>query len=181
MARASSVRTERTAAATVASSALIKSTISSVVATSIRSVRGLRCSVRRGSRKSGAGAGAEAVMIVSGGPKLDVDPNSGQRAQFSMRQIFAALAALTALAACGGARLPETTPAAPGAAPAAPAATAVQPTARGARADAVVTGRPIIPETWSLAGKAVAGAGRRAMVVSGHPLASEVRIEIIKP
>src|SRR5467141_3059387 len=178
MARASSVRTERTAAATVASSALIKSTISSVVATSIRSVRGFRCSVRRGSRKSGAGAGA--VMIVSGGPKLDVDPNSGQRAQFSMRQIFAALAALTALAACGGARLPETTPAAPGAAPAAPAATAVQPTARGARADAVVTGRPIIPETWSLAGKAVAVSGRRAMVVSGHPLASEVGIEIIK-
>src|SRR6058998_2699172 len=180
MARASSVRSERTAAATVASSALIKSTISSVVATSIRSVRGLRCSVRRGSRKSGAGAGAEAVMIVSGGPKLDVDPNSGQRAQFSMRQIFAALAALTALAACGGARLPETTPAAPGAAPGAPAATAVQPTARGARADAVVTGRPIIPEAWSLAGKAVAVSGRRAMVVSGHPLASEVGIEIIK-
>jgi len=97
-----------------------------------------------------------------------------------MRQIFAALAALTALAACGGARLPETTPAAPGAAPAAPAATAVQPTARGARADAVVTGRPIIPETWSLTGKAVAVSGRRAMVVSGHPLASEVGIEIIK-
>src|SRR3989475_4641131 len=55
-----------------------------------------------------------------------------------------------------------------------------QPTARGARADAVVTGRPIIPETWSLAGKAVAVSGRRAMVVSGHPLASEVGIEIIK-
>src|SRR5207244_5330423 len=67
-----------------------------------------------------------------------------------------------------------------GRAPAAPAATAVQPTARGARADAVVTGRPIIPETWSLAGKAVAVSGRRAMVVSGHPLASEVGIEIIK-
>src|SRR3989454_4449763 len=178
MARASSVRTERTAAATVASSALIKSTISSVVATSIRSVRGLRCSVRRGSRKSGAGAGA--VIMVSGGPKLDVDPNSGQRAQFSMRQILAALAALTALAACGGARLPETAPAAPGAAPAAPAAAAVQPTARGARADAVVTGPPIIPHTWSLTGKAVAAAGGRAMVVSGPPLAREVGIESIK-
>src|SRR5438132_13536784 len=94
MARASSVRTERTAAATVASSALIKSTISSVVATSIRSVRGLRCSVRRGSRKSGAGA--EAVIIVSGGTKLDVDQNSGQRAECSMLHTFAAIAALTA-------------------------------------------------------------------------------------
>src|SRR2546428_4936366 len=37
-----------------------------------------------------------------------------------------------------------------------------------------------MPETWSLAGKAVAVSGRRAMVVSGHPLASEVGIEIIK-
>src|SRR3989442_2641521 len=180
MARASSARIERTAAAMVASSALIKSTISSVAATSIPSVGGFRCSVRRGSRKSGAGAGAGAVIMVSGGPKLDVDPNSGQRAQFSMRQILAALAALTALAACGGARLPETAPAAPGAAPAAPAAAAVQPTAPGARADAVVTGRPIIPDTWSLTGKAVAGSGRRPMVVSGHPLASEGGIEIIK-
>src|SRR5438093_4414393 len=119
-------------------------------------------------------------MIVSGGPKLDFHPNSGQRAQFSMRQIFAALAALTALAARGGRRPRQPPPAAAGAAPAAPAAQAVQPTARGARADAVVTGRPIIPETWSLTGKAVAVSGRRAMVVSGHPLASEVGIEIIK-
>src|SRR5947209_4204635 len=180
MARASSVRTERTAAATVASSALIKSTISSVVATSIRSVRGLRCSVRRGSRKSGAGAGAEAVMIVSGGPALDVPPTRGHPPHCRPRQLSPPPAPPPARAAGGGARPPETPPAARGAAPAAPAATAVQPTARGARADAVVTGRPIIPETWSLAGKAVAVSGRRAMVVSGHPLASEVGIEIIK-
>src|SRR5207253_4948360 len=46
--------------------------------------------------------------------------------------------------------------------------------------DAVVTGRPIIPETWSLAGKGVAVSGPRAMVVSGHPLASRVGIEILK-
>src|SRR2546428_9864971 len=181
MARASSVRTERTAAATVASSALIKSTSSSVVAPSTRSVRGFRCSVRRGSRKSGAGAGAGAVIMVSGGPKLDVDPNSGQRAQFSMRQILAALAALTALAACGGARLPETAPAAPGAAPAAPAAAAVQPTARGARADAVVTGRPILPDTWSLTRQAVPVSGRPAMGVSGQPRASAVGVGVITP
>src|SRR2546428_7876563 len=179
MARASSARTERTAAATVASSALIKSTISSVAATSIRSVRGFRCSVSRGSRKSGAGAGA--VIMVSGGPKLDVDPNSGQRAQFSMRQILAALAALTAPAACGRPRLPETAPAAPGAAPAAPAAAAVQPTARGARADAVVTGRPILPDTWSLTRQAVPVSGRPAMGVSGQPRASAVGVGVITP
>src|SRR2546428_10818177 len=37
-----------------------------------------------------------------------------------------------------------------------------------------------MPDTWSLTGKAVAVSGRRAMVVSGQPLASEVGIEIIK-
>src|SRR5437899_6190560 len=89
------------------------------------------------------------------------------------------LTALALLAACGGARPRATTPLAPGGAVAAPAApTAAAPT--GARADAIVTGRPIIPETWSLAGKGVAVSGPRAMVVSGHPLASQVGIEIIK-
>src|SRR2546430_15161 len=77
------------------------------------------------------------------------------------------LTALALLADCGGP---------PPAAPAAPAAAA--PT--GARADAIVTGRPIIPETWSLAGKSVAVSGPRAMVVSGHPLASQVGIEVLK-
>src|SRR5437773_12250488 len=88
------------------------------------------------------------------------------------------LTARALLAAWGGARPPETTPLPSGgaAAPAAPAAAAPA----GARADAIVTGRPIIPETWSLAGKGVAVSGPRAMVVSGHPLASHVGIEILK-
>src|SRR5256885_10745992 len=88
------------------------------------------------------------------------------------------LTGLALLAACGGARPPETTPLAPrgAAAPAAPAAVAPA----GARADAIVTGRPIIPETWSLAGKGVAVSGPRAMVVSGHPLASQIGIEVLK-
>src|SRR5437762_13844710 len=96
-----------------------------------------------------------------------------------MRQIpLATPIALAVLAACGGgARPPETTPAPPPAVAAAPAA---HPTAPGARADAIVTGRPIIPETWSLAGKSVAVSGPRAMVVSGHPLASQVGIEVLK-
>jgi gamma-glutamyltranspeptidase/glutathione hydrolase len=90
-----------------------------------------------------------------------------------MRQIlFAALAALAVLAGCGGARPPETTPA--------PPPTPAHATAPGARADAVVTGGPIIPDTWSLTGKGVPQSGHRAMVVSGHPLASEAGIEIIK-
>src|SRR2546426_4816185 len=94
-----------------------------------------------------------------------------------MRQIpLAAPAALALLAACGGTRPPETIPAPPPAA----AAPADHPTAPGARVDAIVTGRPIIPETWSLAGKGVAVSGPRAMVVSGHPVASHVGIEIIK-
>jgi len=88
------------------------------------------------------------------------------------------LTALALLAGCGGARPPETTPLAPGAAATPAAPTAAAPT--GARADAIVTGRPIIPETWSLAGKSVAVSGPRAMVVSGHPLASQVGIEVLK-
>jgi len=93
-----------------------------------------------------------------------------------MRQILltAPAVALAVLTACGGTRPPETIPAPPAAA----AAPAAHPAAPGA--DAVVTGRPIIPETWSLAGKGVTVSGPRAMVVSGHPLASQVGIEIIK-
>ena len=93
-----------------------------------------------------------------------------------MRQSLLTILAL--LAACGGARPPGTTPLAPGAIPAAPGAPAVA--APNGAPDAVVTGRPIIPETWSLAGKGVAVSGPRAMVVSGHPLASRVGIEILK-
>jgi len=95
-----------------------------------------------------------------------------------MRQILltAPAVALAVLTACGGTRPPETIPAPPAAA----AAPAAHPAAPGAGADAVVTGRPIIPETWSLAGKGVTVSGPRAMVVSGHPLASQVGIEIIK-
>src|SRR5256885_1881954 len=94
-----------------------------------------------------------------------------------MRQSL--LTVLALLAGCGGPRPPETTPLAPGAVPAAPGAPAVGAPG-GARADAIVTGRPIIPETWSLAGKGVAVSGPQAMVVSGHPLASRVGIEVLK-
>src|SRR5437763_14518053 len=93
-----------------------------------------------------------------------------------MRQSLLTIPAL--LAACGGARPPGTTPLAPGASPAAPGAPAVA--APNGAPDAVVTGRPIIPETRSLPGKGVAVSGPRAMAVSGHQLASRIRIEILK-
>ena len=77
------------------------------------------------------------------------------------------LVALALLAACGGGgQPPATLPAPRGAAAPAP--------------DAVVTGRPVIPATWSLAGKGTAVPGRRLMVVSGHPLASAVGVEILQ-
>src|SRR3989442_3930681 len=47
-------------------------------------------------------------------------------------------------------------------------------------ADAVVSGSPLVPPEWGLAGRARATTGARAMVVSGHPLASEVGIEVLK-
>src|SRR5690242_5475724 len=109
---------------------------------------------------------------------VDGGPMSLSRLRMHRLPLFI-LAALAAVAggACGGARLPETTPVSPGAVPptSSPGAAGT-----GAPVDAVLTGRPIIPDNWPLAGKGVPVAGRRAMVVSGHPLASEVGIEIIK-
>jgi gamma-glutamyltranspeptidase/glutathione hydrolase len=76
----------------------------------------------------------------------------------------ATVTTLALLAACGGAPPSETSPAA----------------AVGAPRAAVVTGRPIVPAAWSLGSAAMPVTGRRAMVVSGHPAASAVGIEIIK-
>src|SRR6266545_2554891 len=105
------------------------------------------------------------------------------------------LAVLALVAACGGRIQPppqppatapgaaSPVPDAPSAAPAptaAPALTSALAPGAPAGADAVITGRPVIPATWSLAGKGVAVSGSRTMVVSGHPLASEVGVEILK-
>ena len=73
---------------------------------------------------------------------------------------LAALASL--LAACGGAPGPETAPA---------------PAAGAARA-AVIRGTPSIPASWTVHSSPVTG--RKAMVVSAHPLASAAGMEIIK-
>ncbi|HEX9705051.1 MAG TPA: gamma-glutamyltransferase [Gemmatimonadales bacterium] len=45
---------------------------------------------------------------------------------------------------------------------------------------AVVVGAPVIPDAWSLRGRAEPVIAPRAMVVSGHPLASEVGVEILR-
>ena len=68
--------------------------------------------------------------------------------------------ALALAAACGGTTTTSETAPQPGGGAAA-----------GAVGNAVVTGRPVIPADWALAGRAKPVAGSHAMVVSGHPLA----------
>src|SRR5207245_906159 len=88
-------RSPRTTPARDASSAFIRSTISRLEATSIRSVLRLRCSVLRGSWKSG--------LDMKGGVKLDVDRGSGQLPDYEMRNILALFAATLTLS-CGVSR-----------------------------------------------------------------------------
>src|SRR5437773_3555846 len=85
-----------------------------------------------------------------------------------MRPHFLA-AALVVAAACGGGTTVST-----------PRPASRTGGAGALAADAVVGAAPIVPAEWGLAGRAKATTGARAMVVSGHPLASEVGIEILK-
>src|SRR6266581_1681983 len=77
-----------------------------------------------------------------------------------MRKILVVCLATTAIA-CGGTR--------PGATPA---------PARAARRAPVIRGAPLIPPTWSLRARGVTTP--HAMVVSAHPLASQVGVDILK-
>ena len=81
------------------------------------------------------------------------------------------VASLVVLAACGGGSTVSTPRPAPRASGGGGSAAPVE---------AVVSGAPLLPPEWGLAGRAKATTGARAMVVSGHPLASEVGIEILK-
>src|SRR6266704_820463 len=96
--------------------------------------------------------------MVSGGPKLDVDPNSGQRAQFDMRRSL--VVGLLALAGCGGGvKPPETNPALP-ATPVPPAAAAPLPApgappAPGPRPGPAAAG-PLLAPAWPLTQRASA-------------------------
>lgn len=83
---------------------------------------------------------------------------------------------LVFLAACGGVKPPETAPVAPRGPVTGPGA----PSTPGAPASPAGTRRPLIAANWPLAQRAKAVAGEHAMVVTGHPLASEVGVEILR-
>src|SRR6185503_10099813 len=91
MVRAISARAARTAAGTVASSAFIRSTMSRDDPVSIPVVRGLRRSVRRGSRNSGV------VMWLAVGGRLNYKP---MKSYSQMRGLVAGFL-LLASTACG--------------------------------------------------------------------------------
>ena len=110
-------------------------------------------------------------------PKLDVDPNSGQRAQFGMRRSLG-LGLLLSTACGGGLKAPETIPipdvvvAAVPPADTAPGPT-TSPTAAGTR-DA------LIAAVWPLGQRVKPVTGEHAMVVTSHPLASDVGVDILR-
>src|SRR5207249_9607817 len=81
------------------------------------------------------------------------------------------VASLVVLAACGGGSTVSTPRPSPRASGGGGGAAPVE---------AVVSGAPLLPPEWGLAGRAKATTGARAMVVSGHPLASQVGIEVLK-
>jgi gamma-glutamyltranspeptidase/glutathione hydrolase len=76
--------------------------------------------------------------------------------------------ALGLAAACGGGATTPTTTPQPGGG------------AAGGPGNAVVSGRPVVPAEWALATRAKPITGSHAMVVSGHPLASEVGVAILR-
>src|SRR2546429_6631793 len=106
-------------------------------------------------------------------PKLDVDPNSGQRAQFGMRRSVGL--GLLLLTACGGGiKAPETILVPPVASvPLTPVDTApaegtpASPAAAGTRGARIAPASPL-----GLRGKPVTG--EHALVVTPHPLAGDV-------
>ena len=109
-------------------------------------------------------------------PKLDVDPNSGQRAQFGMRR-FLGLGLLLLTACRGGIKPPETIPVASSVLDSIPPAVALPAVdtvaTRGARG-------ALIAAAWPLGQRVRPVAGEHAMVVTSHPLASDVGVEILR-
>src|SRR5512142_1902632 len=147
-------RSACTARGTVWSSAFRRSTISRLEAMSMRSVRGLRCSVRRGSPKSADGrSGRSGRSVMNDGAKGSVtsvvDQFAARRAQLVMGTLR--ILPLFVLAACGS------------------ASHAQSPSQSGPW-----------PATWGLSGKAVAVTAPHAMVTTGHPLATEVGRRILE-
>ena len=105
-------------------------------------------------------------------PKLDVDPNSGQRAQFGMRRPL--VLSLLLLGACArGTKPPETIPAAP---------TIPEPPAlpTPAATPALPTPGPLIAAAWPLGERVRPVEGTHGVVVSSHQLASDVGVDILR-
>jgi gamma-glutamyltranspeptidase/glutathione hydrolase len=114
-------------------------------------------------------------------PKLDVDPNSGQRAQFGMRRSLGL--GLLLLTACGGGiKAPETIPVASGVLDSIPPAVALPAVDMAATpaADGGATGGARIAAAWPLGQRVRPVAGEHAMVVTSHPLASDVGVDILR-
>src|SRR6266511_3583049 len=110
-----------------------------------------------------------------------VDPNSGQRAQFGMRRSLGL--GLLLLAACrGGIKAPETIPVdldVPGPIPPAIAPPAVDTSPRPAAGGGMA--RPaLIAAGWPLGERVKSVTGEHAMVVTSHPLASDVGVNILR-
>src|SRR5690242_15649542 len=107
-------------------------------------------------------------------PKLDVDPNSGQRAQFGMRRAVGC--GLLLLTACrGGLKAPEIIPAGSITVP-----TESLSLATAAPATLEATRTALIADDWPLNQRVRPVSGEHAMVVTSHPLASEVGVEILR-
>ena len=114
-------------------------------------------------------------------PKLDVDPNSGQRAQFGMRRSFGL--GLMVLTACsGGIKTPETIPVAPDVTASIPLA--IAPPVVDTPATPVAGGETprgtLISADWPLGQRVRPVEGEHAMVVTSHPLASDVGVDILR-
>src|SRR5438034_2744665 len=117
------------------------------------------------------------VSLRPRSPRLSVDPTSGHCAQLSMRTSL--LIGLALLAGCGGGvQPPDLVPAGPGGPlPTAPAAPGAAP---GPGPTTAPAHRALIAADWALAGRAQAVAAPHAMVVSSHPLASEVGTDVLR-
>ena len=112
-------------------------------------------------------------------PKLDVDPNSGQRAQFGMRG-FSVLGLLVLMACGSGLKLPETIPITPDVPPPFLPTEAPPETPAGPGAEERAARPPLIAADWPLGQRVRPVAGEHAMVVTSHPLASDVGVDILR-